>query len=41
MYQPLADELRPKHLDDVFGQEHILGEGKMLRRIIESGTSPT
>ena len=40
MYQPLADELRPKHLDDVFGQEHILGEGKMLRRIIESGNVP-
>ena len=27
MYQPLADLLRPQSLDDVFGQEHILGEG--------------
>lgn len=40
MYQPLADEIRPKSLDDVVGQEHILGEGKMLRRIIESGKIP-
>ena len=40
MYQPLADEIRPKTLDDVVGQEHILGEGKMLRRIIESGKIP-
>lgn len=40
MYQPLADELRPKTLDDVVGQEEILGEGKMLRRMIESGRVP-
>ena len=40
MYQPLADELRPKTLDEVFGQEEILGEGKMLRRMIESGKVP-
>ncbi len=40
MYQPLADEIRPKTLDEVVGQEHILGEGKMLRRIIESGKIP-
>ena len=40
MYQPLADELRPKTLDDVCGQEEILGPGKMLRRIIESGKIP-
>ena len=40
VYQPLADEIRPERLDDVFGQEHILGEGKMLRRIIESGKIP-
>ena len=37
MYQPLADQIRPTSLADVVGQEHILGEGKMLRRIIESG----
>ncbi len=40
MYQPLADEIRPTSLDDVFGQEHILSEGAMLRRIIESGHIP-
>lgn len=40
MYRPLADELRPVSLDDVCGQEHILGEGAMLRRIIESGNIP-
>ena len=40
MYQPLADELRPTELDDVCGQEHILGQGALLRRIIESGKIP-
>ena len=40
MYQPLADELRPKTLDEVYGQEEILGEGRMLRRMIESGRVP-
>ena len=40
MYQPLADELRPTCLDDVVGQEEILGEGRMLRRMIASGKVP-
>ncbi|MBQ7255554.1 MAG: replication-associated recombination protein A [Oscillospiraceae bacterium] len=40
MYRPLADELRPTSLDDVCGQQHILGEGAMLRRIVESGEIP-
>ncbi len=40
MYQPLADELRPRTLDEVYGQEEILGQGKMLRRMIESGRVP-
>lgn len=40
MYQPLADVLRPTRLEDVVGQEEILGEGKMLRRMIESGNVP-
>ena len=40
MYQPLADEIRPKTLEDVVGQEHILGEGKLLRRVVESGKIP-
>lgn len=33
---PLAEKLRPITLDDFYGQEHILGSGKILRRIIES-----
>ncbi len=40
MYQPLADLLRPNTLDEVFGQEHILGEGAILRRLIDSGNIP-
>ncbi len=40
MYQPLADLLRPTTLDDVFGQDHILGEGAILRRLIDSGKVP-
>ena len=40
MSAPLADKIRPKSLADVVGQEHILAEGKPLRRIIESGTVP-
>ena len=40
MYQPLADLLRPTSLDQVFGQEHILGEGAILRRLIDSGKIP-
>ena len=40
MYKPLADEIRPKTLDDVVGQQHILGPNGMLRRIVESGQIP-
>ena len=40
MYQPLAELLRPRTLDDVFGQEHILGKGAVLRRLIDSGKIP-
>lgn len=40
MYQPLADVLRPTTLDEVCGQEHILGENGLLRRIILSGNVP-
>ena len=41
MYQPLAEILRPTDLDQVFGQEHILGKGAVLRRLIDSGNIPT
>ena len=37
--RPLADEIRPRTLDEVAGQKHLLGEGALLRRLIESGTS--
>jgi len=40
MYRPLADELRPQTLDEVYGQTHILGPGALLRRIIDSGNIP-
>ena len=40
MYQPLADLLRPQTLDEVYGQEHILAEGAVLRRLIDSGNIP-
>ena len=40
MYQPLADLLRPTNLDEVYGQEHILGKGAVLRRLIDSGKIP-
>ncbi|MCC8022568.1 MAG: replication-associated recombination protein A [Clostridiales bacterium] len=40
MNQPLADRLRPRELADVVGQEHLLGEDKALRNIIESGEIP-
>ncbi|WP_206425674.1 replication-associated recombination protein A [Ruminococcus sp. Marseille-P6503] len=37
---PLAERIRPKTLDDVVGQPHLLGKDKPLRRIIESGRIP-
>ena len=40
MYQPLADLLRPTTLDEVYGQEHILGPNAVLRRLIDSGNIP-
>jgi len=35
--QPLATRLRPQTLDELVGQKHLIGEGKILRRMIESG----
>ena len=40
MNKPLADRIRPKTLDEVVGQSHLLGKDKPLRRIIESGQIP-
>jgi putative ATPase len=39
--QPLADRLRPKNLDDYDGQEHLVGKGGVIRKIIESGNLPS
>lgn len=36
--EPFASKVRPTSLDDIFGQEHILGKGMMLRRMIEADT---
>ena len=33
---PLAARLRPQTLDEIVGQQHLIGEGKVLRRLIES-----
>ena len=38
MYKPLADLIRPQELSEVCGQEHILGENKILDRIVKSGS---
>ena len=34
---PLAERMRPKSLDDFIGQEHLVGNGAVLRKMIESG----
>ena len=38
--QTLADKLRPSSIDDIVGQSHILGKGKVLRRVVETGNIP-
>ena len=40
MNEPLAQRLRPKTLADVCGQQHLLAEGQVFRRTIESGRIP-
>ena len=40
MNSPLADRMRPKKIEDVAGQEHLLKEGRVLRKIIDSGDVP-
>jgi len=37
MLQPLAERLRPKNLDEYIGQEHLVGPGAVLRRMIDGG----
>ncbi len=40
MSAPLADQIRPDTIDDVVGQQHLLGEGRVLRKIIETRQIP-
>ncbi len=40
MSSPLADALRPQTIEEVAGQKHLLSEGKILRKIIDSGNIP-
>jgi putative ATPase len=37
-HAPLAEQMRPRTLDEVIGQRHLVGEGKPLRLAFESGT---
>ena len=39
--KPLAERMRPNNLDDFVGQKHIIGFGKLLRRLIESKMVPS
>src|SRR6187551_2505941 len=38
---PLAERMRPASLDEVAGQQHLVGEGKILRRIVAGGVLPS
>ena len=40
MHTPLADRMRPTRLEDVVGQTHLIGDDKLLRRIIENNEVP-
>jgi len=41
MGQPLAERMRPRSLDEYIGQKHLVGEGAVLRKMIESGRVPS
>lgn len=41
MSEPLAERMRPKSLDDYIGQKHLVGEGAVLRKMIEAGRVPS
>ena len=40
-HAPLAERMRPKSLDEYVGQQHLVGDGAVLRRAIEMGTLPS
>ncbi|MBR7087576.1 MAG: replication-associated recombination protein A, partial [Prevotella sp.] len=41
MSEPLAERLRPRSLDDYVGQQHLVGEGAVLRKMIDAGHIPS
>ena len=41
MAAPLAEQLRPKTLDDFLGQDHLVGQNAILRKVVESGNLPS
>ncbi|MDR0429792.1 MAG: replication-associated recombination protein A [Tannerellaceae bacterium] len=41
MNQPLAERMRPKTLDDYIGQKHLVGQGAVLRKMIDAGRVPS
>jgi putative ATPase len=41
LYQPLAERVRPRHLDELFGQEHLVGQEGPIRRFIEEERIPS
>ena len=41
MSEPLAERMRPQTLDEYVGQQHLVGEGAVLRRMLESGRIPS
>src|SRR5699024_736558 len=34
--KPLAVKMRPTHIDEIIGQDHLVGEGKIVRRMVEA-----
>lgn len=40
MYKPLAELIRPKSFDDICGQQHLVGQNGLLRRLTENGNIP-
>ena len=36
MQQPLAYRMRPRTIDEVVGQQHLVGEGKIIRRMVDA-----
>lgn len=41
MRQPLAERMRPKTLDDYIGQKHLVGQGAVLRKMLDAGHVPS